>query len=484
MANTNVPQIPVDIQAEKLLLSDILGFPDDTREVVSKLTPNYFYYKPHQIIFTVYKRLLSIGKTPDYVLLLDSIKKLGKAPVELTDDYLNDICSISSTLENIEDRYKIVREKYLLRSLIEAGQKVVTIGNTATDADEGLEEAIKEINELTEKTDTKSMVDAETVFNQTFTEIIDNQRGEHKKGINTGFSGLDATIKGLNKGELILVAARPSVGKTAFALNIISNIVRDYKDKVVAMFSLEMSASLLMKRMLSYSLELPLSAMGKEKGLGVSQINLIKDFKRNYIGVTEDNKKIKKVYFDDTAVLTPLDVQTKCQKLKRDVGLDLIVIDYLQLMNSEKSTKSKNEEVSDITRKLKVLARKFDVPILLLSQVSRASDARGIKDHSHRLSDLRDSGAIEQDADVVMFIYKPSQYDETAHESQIILQVKKNRNGQQKDIDMIWNGNLTAFSEGLATAELQPSTLIKEENSDFNVDNKEDNDTSNGDLEY
>lgn len=484
MAKDKIGQIPCDIEAEKLLLADLFAFPEQTKELVSKMKPEFFYYEPHAIIFRIFKVLIQNGENPEYVTVLNKINKINKVPAELTDEYLNDICTLSWTLENVDARFKIVREKYLLRELISVGQKVVTIGNTASDADEGLEQAIKAVSDLTESTETKKMVGAETVLNETFAEINENQLGNHKKGINTGFKTVDYTIKGLNKGELILVAARPSVGKTAFALNIISNIVNQYEDKVIAMFSLEMSANLLMKRIISYSLQLPLGQISKQGGLSRAELESIVKFKQNFVGRTENNKPMQKIYFDDTAVLTPLDVQTKCQKLKREVGLDLIVIDYLQLMSSEKSTKSKNEEVSDITRKLKVLARKFDVPILLLSQVSRASDARGIKDHSHRLSDLRDSGAIEQDADVVMFIYKPSQYDETVPESQIILQIKKNRNGQQKDVEMIWNGSLTAFTEGDANIQVNQQPKVIEVNADFDFDKKTQEKTDNGELDY
>ena len=486
-----IPKIPFDIEAEKLLLADILGFPDDTTEYVRKLNPLYFYYKPHEILFEVCQKIYNIGSVPEYVTVIDALNKLPSRPQELSDEYLSEIFTLAYSLSGIEDHYRIVKEKYILRNLIQTGQKVIKIGNTSTDAEQALAEVVQEIATLTEETESGEMVGAKEVFQETINEIMDNQNGKYKKGLNTGFKQLDWTIKGLTKGELILLAARPSVGKTAFALNIIANIARANNDKVMAMFSLEMSAPLLMKRMISYATKIPLSPLGKEGGVKPSEIAAVMGYKSVLIGKNSKNKNFDKIYFDDNAVVTPLDIQSKCQRLKREVGLDLIVIDYLQLMNSDKNAKSKNEEVSEITRKLKILARKLEVPILLLSQVSRASDARGIKDHSHRLSDLRDSGAIEQDADVVMFLYKPSQYEETEPENKVILQVKKNRNGQQRDINLVWEGAITAFWEAVdensynvENAKQTESAVVAVKNEDFDFEEKNIKDDKSGELDY
>ena len=486
-----IPKIPFDIEAEKLLLADILGFPDDTTEYVRKLNPLYFYYKPHEILFEICKKIYSSGSVPEYVTVVDALNKLPSRPQELSDEYLSELFTLAYSLSGIDDHFRIVKEKYILRNLIQTGQKVIKIGNTATDADQALSDVVQEITTLTEETDSGEMVGAKAVFQETIDEIMDNQNGKYKKGLNTGFKQLDWTIKGLTKGELILLAARPSVGKTAFALNIIANIARANDDKVIAMFSLEMAAPLLMKRMISYATRIPLSPLGKAGGVKPSEMAAVMGYKAVLTGKNSKNKAFDKIYFDDNAVVTPLDIQSKCQRLKREVGLDLIVIDYLQLMNSDKNAKSKNEEVSEITRKLKILARKLEVPILLLSQVSRASDARGIKDHSHRLSDLRDSGAIEQDADVVMFLYKPSQYEETEPENKVILQIKKNRNGQQRDINLVWEGAVTAFWEAVdensynvENTKQAESAVVAVKNDDFDFEEKNTKDDKSEELDY
>ncbi|MDE6060823.1 MAG: DnaB-like helicase C-terminal domain-containing protein, partial [Clostridia bacterium] len=263
------------------------------------------------------------------------------------------------------------------------------------------------------------------------------------KVVRTGFERFDRKSRGLKPGELVLIAARPSVGKTAFALNIAANVAMNKDDpKTVAIFSLEMPAELLAKRMLSYVSGVSLSKMDVAGGLsrGDSYQTLVNAYKV---------LSSKNIFIDDYSMNGPADVLSKCRRLKREKGLDLVIIDYLQLMTNVgangRAMESRQVEVSDMSRKMKIYAKELDCPIILLSQMSRGIEQRN--DHTPLLSDLRESGSIEQDADIVMFLYNPSRYNAALPDNQVILDVKKNRNGPIGGIMLEWTGETTTFRE-------------------------------------
>ena len=253
----------------------------------------------------------------------------------------------------------------------------------------------------------------------------------------TDFPSMDRMFHGLKPGELILIAARPSVGKTAFALNIAANVCLHH-NKTVAIFSLEMPAQLLVKRMLANVSGCSLSSMDAVGGLSAAGTGKLYDAYRRLLAAN--------LYIDDYSMNSPSDILSKCRRLKRDNGLDLVIIDYLQLMTAGgtgRSGESRQVEVSEMSRSMKIYAKELGVPILLLSQMSRGVEQR--PDHTPKLSDLRESGAIEQDADVVMFLHKASQFNPAVPED--LVQLRKNRNGAIGDIDMQWDGETTTFRE-------------------------------------
>lgn len=244
---------------------------------------------------------------------------------------------------------------------------------------------------------------------------------------------------GLKPGEMVLIAARPSVGKTAFALNIAANVAINHGKKV-AIFSLEMPADLLAKRMLCYISRVESNKMDTRGGLTQT------DYKKLYNGYRA--LLASDIYIDDYSMNGPSDVLSKCRRLKREKGLDLVIIDYLQLMTATKNgraAESRQVEVSDMSRKMKIYAKELECPIILLSQMSRGVEQR--PDHTPLLSDLRESGSIEQDADVVMFLNNPSKYNKALPENEVILDVKKNRNGAIGEIKLEWNAPTTSFKE-------------------------------------
>ncbi|MCM1455593.1 MAG: DnaB-like helicase C-terminal domain-containing protein, partial [Bacteroides sp.] len=258
----------------------------------------------------------------------------------------------------------------------------------------------------------------------------------------TGFPCLDRKTRGLKPGALIILAARPSVGKTALALNIAANVaLNSEKRRNVAIFSLEMSSPELAKRMLAYLSGVSLSKMDIEGGLNDNDLKKITNAYRVFLNCG--------IYIDDYSMNGPADVLSKCRRLKRESGLDLVIIDYLQLMTNtdEKSRSNENrqEEVSKMSRRMKIFARELDCPIIILSQMSRGIEQRN--DHRPLLSDLRESGSIEQDADIVSFLYNPSKYNAALPTNQIILEVAKNRSGATGSIVLEWTGETTSFKE-------------------------------------
>jgi replicative DNA helicase len=255
-------------------------------------------------------------------------------------------------------------------------------------------------------------------------------------GLSTGFKDLDFKLSGLQKSDLVLVAARPSMGKTAFALNVCQNAALR-NDASVAVFSLEMSKEQLVQRMLSSEAQIPMQNLRNGK--------LVED---DWVALTKAMSKLSsaKIHIDDTPSITPLELRAKCRRLKMEKGLDLIMIDYLQLMNVSGRSESRQQEISLISRSLKAIAREMDCPVVALSQLSRAPELRS--DHRPMLSDLRESGAIEQDADVVMFLYRDEYYDKESERKNIAdLIIAKQRNGEIGDVELVWLGQFAKFAD-------------------------------------
>ncbi len=299
------------------------------------------------------------------------------------------------------------------------------------------------VYDISEEQSEKALIKADDAFAAALNEINAAQVGKvSDRIIKTGFACLDKKTRGLKPGALIILAARPSVGKTALALNIAANVALSTdKRKNVAIFSLEMSSPELAKRMLAYLSGVSLTKMDLQGGLRDNDIKKVANAYKLFLNCG--------IYVDDYSMNGPGDVLSKCRRLKRESGLDLVIIDYLQLMTNTdekgRSNESRQEEVSKMSRKMKIFARELDCPIIILSQMSRGIEQRN--DHRPLLSDLRESGSIEQDADIVSFLYNPSKYNAALPTNQVILDIQKNRSGPTGAIMLEWTGETTTFRE-------------------------------------
>ena len=383
--------MPYNAEAEQALLGSILIDDRTADQLVPNLRENDFYVSANRIVFAAMRELQDASSVVDTVSVADKLMMQGNLDKVGGIDYLASLAECVPSAAGGDHYADIVKRDSLIRKVITAGNNIVKEGY-------------------------KSVSGTDALI--------------------TDFPILDQLSHGLKPGELILVAARPSVGKTAFALNIAANVCLKH-NKTVAIFSLEMPAHLLVKRMLAHVSGCSLTAMDTTGGLSAANAGKVYDAYRRLLGTN--------LYIDDYSMNSPTDVLSKCRRLKRDHGLDLIIIDYLQLMTAGGAEESRQVEVSSMSRSMKIYAKELGVPIILLSQMSRGVEQRN--DHTPKLSDLRESGAIEQDADMVMFLHRESQFNPAIPENVVKLIVAKNRNGARGEADLEWNGETTSFRE-------------------------------------
>ncbi len=428
--------LPFSLEAEQSVLGAAIIDPGRIPEIMEYVKPEYFYRRQHSDLYALLVRMFTTGETIDIITILDNARKEGI--FETPEDariYLTQLAQIVPTTANVASYARIIQEKYYLRSLIQASREIVDSASDAqADASELLNLAEQKIYDIRQGRDTGSIVPISKVLVETY-DHLQKISGENRKeylGISTGYGALDSYITGLNKSDLILIAARPGMGKTAFALNIAANVGIRGK-KTVAIFSLEMSKEQLAQRLLSSE------ALVESQKLRVGNLT---DQDWNNISQATGILAAAPIYIDDTAGVTVADIKGKLRRI-RDLGL--VVIDYLQLMSGNKRTESRVQEVSEITRNLKIMAKELNVPVITLSQLSRGTESRA--DHKPMLSDLRESGSIEQDADIVMFLYRDAYYNDSLEDqTQAKCIVAKNRHGSTGTIDLYWDGQFTRFS--------------------------------------
>ena len=432
--------MPHNAEAEEALLGSILIDTRTADQLVPSLRAEDFYSTANRTVFAAMRALLDESVVVDVVSVADRLMLEGKLDEVGGMDYLASLTESIPSSAGADHYADIVKRDALIRRVISAGNSIVQAGYKSVSGTDALLNAEKEIYSISEDITEKDLVHAADALGDVMKSIQDAQAGVAKPdAIFTDFPSLDRMSHGFKAGELILVAARPSVGKTAFALNIAANACLKH-DKTVAVFSLEMPAQLLVKRMLAHVSGCSLSLMDSVGGLSGAATGKLYDAYRRLLSA--------KLFIDDYSMNTPVDVLSKCRRLKRDQGLDLIIIDYLQLMTaggSGRSNESRQVEVSEMSRSMKVYAKELGVPIILLSQMSRGVDQR--PDHTPKLSDLRESGAIEQDADMVMFLHRASKYDPSVPEDLVQLIVGKNRNGETGEVELQWEGSTTTFRE-------------------------------------
>ena len=423
--------MPNSMDAEKAVLGSMLLDKEATATAIEILEGKDFYSKAYGLVFECMVELFNEGKPIDLVLE-------KQVPPDITSlDFFRGIMDSVPTSANIRNYSKIVKDKSNLRKLIRVSQDIVNdcyMGEKSVD--ELFAKTENEIFKLLESKETKDIVPIDEVVLNVLDKIeAASKNSETVTGIPTGFIDLDYKTSGLQPSDLVLVAARPSMGKTAFVLNIVQNITM--KKKISCMvFSLEMSAEQLVNRLLSME-----SNVDSQK-LRTGNLN-DNDWNSLIAGAVSVGSSTLAI--DDTPGISINELRSKCRKMKLEKGLDIIIIDYLQLMSgSGKSNVSRQQEISDISRSLKALAREMKAPVIALSQLSRACETR--LDHRPMLSDLRESGAIEQDADVVMFLYRDDYYNkDTEHPNEAEVIIAKQRNGAIGTINLVWKPDITKF---------------------------------------
>lgn len=434
--------LPNNLEAEQAVLGCVLIDQDAQTEILSMLKKDDFYSEAHRNIFQAMQNIFSKSIPVDFVTLTSELEVEKKLETIGGIDYITFLTNVVPSAANFKHYCDIVTANAVRRNLIKGGQDIIEDAFNNENEKGAMQNAEKIIFDLSQK---QTYSDLELVGKpggtlsnvlKQISEIAENQG--KMRGIPTGFRDFDYITNGLQNSDLILLAARPGVGKTSFAMNIAIHAATE-ENKKVAIFDLEMSSEQLMQRALA----------------SVAKVNLTHILKgtmdqEEWKRVWTAEKKLAQsgIYVDDSSTTSPLDVISKCRKLKMTEGLDLIVIDYLQLMTTGRKTReNRTQEVSELTRMLKVAAKELNVPIILLSQLSRLVEQR--EDHKPVLSDLRESGSIEQDADIVLFLYNPENYNDVITEDEpgtVYLIIAKHRSGSTGQIKLKWIKEITTYT--------------------------------------
>ena len=430
---------PQNIEAEQAVLGAMLIKKEAITQAQELLRPDDFYREAHRIVFETMLELAGDNEAVDLVTLTEALRKKEMLEKVGGISFITALANYVPTAANIVYHAQIVKEKSELRHLIDAATEIASAAYEATDdVKDIMDDAEKKILAVAANQTGGAFEPIRNIVIDTVGRVetlYENQGG--LTGISTGFRDLDRDTSGLQKSDLILVAARPSMGKTAFTLNIATYAA--LHGHTVAFFSLEMSKEQLVQRMLC-----------SEGGIDSQRLRTgqLEDADWDRLINTADRISKASIYIDDTAGINVMDLRSKARRLKAEHGLDLIVIDYLQLMQGRARSSSDNrqQEISEISRSLKALARELDVPVVALSQLSRSVESRTVK--KPMLSDLRESGSLEQDADIVMFLYREDYYDQETERKNITeVIIAKHRNGPIGTIELFFQKEFTKFRD-------------------------------------
>jgi replicative DNA helicase len=429
---------PHDIEAEQAIIGSMLTDKDAVIAAVEVLQEQDFYREDNKIIYSAILNLYNRAEPIDIITLKSELKSMGKFEAVGGLEYIVQLPDKVPTTSNVEQYIKIVEEKSMLRALIKTADELITLGYDPTqEVEQVIDTAEKKIFQVMQKKNQKGYSSIKDILVDTFTQLekLYNQK-ESITGVPTGFVDLDYRTSGLHNSDLILVAARPAMGKSAFALNIATNAA--VRAKVpVAIFSLEMSKEQMTNRILCSE------AMVDSAKVRTGKID---DDEWAKLAATSGELSEAGIYIDDTPGISIMEIRAKCRKMKLEKNIGLVVIDYLQLVQgSNKKGGSREQEIAEISRSLKILAKEIDVPVIALSQLSRAPEQR--IDHRPMLSDLRESGSIEQDADIVMFLYRDDYYNEDTEKKNIAeVIIAKHRSGATGTVELLWLANYTKFA--------------------------------------
>ena len=437
--------MPYSLEAEQAVLGSILIDPTCITQVNISIRPDYFYLPQHKAIFTIMQEIDALGGKIDPLIVLEKLKE-----EKIYDDaggkqYLFQLAEVVPTTENVEAYANIIREQYYKRSLINVSKTIIDdVASSSESADSLLEVAEQKIYDIRQGRVTRGPAKiGDIIVNEVYDKLqkLSGADKDKYKGYTTGFIDLDKAITGLNKSDLLIIGARPAMGKTSLALNLARNTAMMGKKKVL-FFSLEMTKEQLAQRVLSTEARIESTKMrtGNITGDEWAKLATATALLSNC-----------ELYFDDTSNMTVSEMKSRIRRL-RDV--DAVFVDYLQLMKSGSRVESRVQEVSEITRNLKLMAKDLNIPVVVLAQLARSTEGRG-KSHKPQLSDLRESGSIEQDVDIVIMLYREEYYaaekdappDEdrpAINEAEFI--IAKNRHGPTTSIKVAWNGDYTLFS--------------------------------------
>ncbi|MBQ7453358.1 MAG: replicative DNA helicase [Clostridia bacterium] len=448
MAKEKVTEIarsmPNNLEAEQAVLGCILIDSESAVDIISKINEDDFYSETHKGIYEAIRALYDRNVNIDIITLTDELDKKGSLASVGGVSYLTTLTNVVPSSANYENYVKIIKRDSVLRQLIESCSSVISKAYQKDNDEDVLAYAEKNVYEIAEKGQTSSLERINVPLQNVIDRLEDIQRDPASlRGLTTGFYKLDELLNGLHRSDLVIIAARPGIGKTSLAMNIVVNAALEAGAKC-ACFSLEMSAEQLAQRML-------FSVANVDMGKGMKgELDQVSDWTKLW----KANKKLRdtQIYIDQSSLNTPSKILSKCRKLKRERGLDLVMIDYLQLMSGDGKFDNRQAEVSNISRNLKILAKEIDVPVIVACQLSRQIEQRT----SHRpvLSDLRESGAIEQDADIVMFIHKKEMYnaegapiaeDNANKDYEAELIIAKHRAGKLGSVFLGWKGSRVSF---------------------------------------
>ena len=431
--NTELRLPPHSIEAEKALLGCILIENKALTKVVSNLQANSFYKPSHSKIYKAMLELFEENETIDSITVVDKLQKKGDLENVGGAFYISSLTTETASSENVEYYAKIVSNKSILRNIILTSIDLSTLAYEAqNDVTSILDKAEQKLFELSQNFNRGSFVQIEEMLHN----VLDKW-GNHKKGqfigVASGFKELDKKLSGFQKSDLIILAGRPSMGKTALALSMARNAAVQHNMKV-GIFSLEMSCSQLTERLITAEAKVD-SHLVRDGRLPA------KDWKK--LSKAAGSLSKAQIFIDDSAEMNIMELKAKARRLKAEKDIDCIIIDYLQLLNVPGRTESRQQEISYISRSLKALAKDLDVPVIALSQLSRALEAR--QDKRPMMSDLRESGAIEQDADVVLFVYRPIVYSKKEDEGLGEIIISKHRNGPTGVVEVVFIDKYARF---------------------------------------
>ena len=437
---------PQDVLAEQSVLGGMLLSKDAISEVVEILRERDFYRPAHELIYDAILDLYSRGEPADPVTVSAELTKRGDLTRAGGAPYLHTLISSVPTAANASYYAKIIRERAIMRRLVEAGTKIVQLGYTIEgEVDEAVNQAQAEVHAVTERRAAEDYIQLSELLPAAFDEIEKISSGVVGEGVKTGFKDLDALTHGFHAGNMIVLAARPAVGKSTLGLDI-ARYASIHKGDTSVIFSLEMSRSEITMRMLSAEARVPLNnirsgALSDEEWARMA---------RRMGEISE-----APLFIDDSPNLSLMEIRAKARRLKQRHNLKLIVIDYLQLMTSGKRVENRQQEVSEFSRQLKLLAKELNVPVVAISQLNRSPEQRS--DKKPMLSDLRESGSIEQDADVVILLHRDDLYDQQARSGEADLIVAKHRNGPTRTITVSAQLHFARFTDMAPTYSSQES---------------------------